>query len=477
MKKTTAQGGLLVAVALLGGALLLSWITHGTGVIRDDPKRNISVPRQLTVPLQVQAAYNGSDMFFRYRWPAEKPGIFHDLVMYEDGKWVTKGKAVAGSEPDGLHEDRVAMMLDDGSVPEFARYGGYLAIGPGIATFTKHAAGDEVKAHPYLGKKLKQEEVSKHLPQTRTDINDWASVLPEDTLKAQRAAGYFLDLWHWRGHRSNPINMSDDQVIAEARLGDEGKSSAASNWDGELKQPKLMFNAAATGYKALKWDDVASGKVSQDSTYFLRDGEAVPFDPAAGWQNGDTLPRRILRTPAESMADIAVQGKGRWADGHWDVTLTRKLDTGHPLDDKILKDQGAYAVAFAIHRNATGGRWHYVSLPATLGLGREANIVAQRFDGDVPAWKDQWTTVELFYPGQVSWPHLNGIQHAGARFIKQGQPVTTHHSVDQLKHYGIEAEFASEIYNQWRWTLFAGVALIAAFGVALNQLLKRNTGV
>jgi hypothetical protein len=159
------------------------------------------------------------------------------------------------------------------------------------------------------------------------------------------------------------------------------------------------------------------------------------------------------------------------------VTLTRKLDTGHPLDDKILKDQGAYAVAFAIHRNATGGRWHYVSLPATLGLGREANIVAQRFDGDVPAWKDQWTTVELFYPGQVSWPHLNGIQHAGARFIKQGQPVTTHHSVDQLKHYGIEAEFASEIYNQWRWTLFAGVALIAAFGVALNQLLKRNTGV
>jgi hypothetical protein len=468
---------LFVAVALFGGALLLSWLTHGTGVVKDDPKRSISVPKQLTVPLQVQAAYNGTDMFFRYRWPAQQPGILHDVLKFEDGKWVTKGSAVPGSQPDGLHEDRVAMMLDDGSVPEFARYGGYLAIGAGIATFTQHASSDAVKGHAYLGKKLKQDEVGKHLPETRTDINDWASVLPEDTLKAQRAAGYFLDLWHWRGHRSNPINMSDDQVIAEARLGDEGKSSAASNWDGELKQPKLMFNAAATGYKALKWDDVASGKVSQDSTYFLRDGEAVPFDPAAGWQNGDTLPRRILRTPAESMADIAVQGKGRWADGYWDVTLTRKLDTGHPLDDKILKDQGAYAVAFAIHRNATGGRWHYVSLPATLGLGREANIVAQRFDGDVPAWKDQWTTVELFYPGQVSWPHLNGIQHAGARFIKQGQPVTTHHSVDQLKHYGIEAEFASEIYNQWRWTLFAGVALIAAFGVALNQLLKRNTGV
>lgn len=82
-------------------------------------------------------------------------------------------------------------MLDDGSVPEFARYGGYMAIGSGIDTFTKHPS--------------------------------------DEAVKAQREAGYFLDLWHWRGHRSNPINMSDDQVIAEARLGDAGKSSAGSN--------------------------------------------------------------------------------------------------------------------------------------------------------------------------------------------------------------------------------------------------------
>lgn len=475
--QSNSRTWLLIGVALFGGALLMSWLTHGTGVIKDDPKRSISVPRQLTVPLQVQAAYNGTDMFFRYRWPSARPGLLHDVVKFEDGKWVTKGQAVPGSQPDGLHEDRVAMMLDDGSVPEFARYGGYLAIGDGIANFTKHAGGDAVKAHAYLGKKLKQEEVSKHLPETRTDINDWATVQTEDKLKAQRAAGYFLDLWHWRGHRSNPIDMSDDQVVAEARLGDGGKSSAASNWDGELKQPRLMFNSAAVGYKALKWDDVAQHKVAQDSVYFLKEGDAVPFDPAAGWVNGDTLPRRILRKPEGSMADIAVQGKGRWADGFWDVTLTRKMDTGNPLDDKVLKDQGAYAVAFAIHRNATGGRWHYVSLPASLGLGRSGDIVAQRFEGTAPAWKDQWTTVELFYPGQVSWPHLNSARHAGAKFIRQGQPVTTHHSVAQLKHYGIEAEFADEILRQWRWTLLAGVGLIVAFGIALGQLLKRGSGV
>lgn len=469
--------GLVAALALFGGGLLLSWLSHGTGVVHDDPKRNISIPKQLTVPLQVQAAYNDTQMFFRYRWPAEKPDIFHDVVKFEDGKWARKGKGNPGPEPDGLQEDRVAMMLDDGSVPEFARYGGYMAIGSGIDTFTKHPSDEAVKAHPHLGKKLKGDVVTKSLPGTRTDINDWASVQPEATLKAQREAGYFLDLWHWRGHRSNPINMSDDQVIAEARLGDAGKSSAGSNWDDEKKQPKLMFNAATTGYKALKWDDVKGGKIAQDSPYFLREGEALPFDPAAGWVNGDTLPRRTLRAPEGSMADIAVQGKGRWADGFWDVTLTRKLDTGHPLDDKVLKDQGAYAVAFAIHRDATGGRWHYVSLPASLGLGRAGDIVATRFAGDAPQWGEKWSSIELFYPGQVSWPHLNSTKHAGAEFIRKGQPVTTHHSVAQLKHYGIEAEFADEISRQWLWTLLAGVAMIAAFGIALNQLLKSKQGV
>lgn len=476
MSNQLRRKALFAALVLFGGGLLLTWFTHGTGVVHDDPKRNISIPKQLTVPLQVQAAYNDTHMFFRYRWPAEKPGIFHDVVKFEDGKWVRKGKGNPGPEPDGLQEDRVAMMLDDGSVPEFARYGGYLAIGSGIATFSQHASGDDVKAHPYLGKKLKQEEVTKSLPETRSDINDWSSVRPEATLKAQREAGYFLDLWHWRGHRSNPIDMSDDQVIAEARLGDEGKSAAAGNWDDQKQQPRLMFNAAVTGYKALKWDDIKQGKIGQDSTYFLREGEAIAFDPAAGWVNGDTLPRRVLRTPEGSMADIAVHGKGRWADGYWDVTLSRKLDTGNPLDDKILKDQGAYAVAFAIHRNATGGRWHYVSLPASLGLGRSGDIVAQRFSGDAPQWGDKWSKVELFYPGQVSWPHLNSIKHAGAEFIRKGQPVTTHHSVAQLKRYGIEVEFADEIRRQWLWTLLAGVAMIAAFGVALNQLLKRKEG-
>jgi hypothetical protein len=136
---------LYTAVAAFVGTLAFAWYTHGRGVVHNDPARHISVPSPLTMPLQVQVAYNGSDVFFRYRWPSPTPGIFHDILRFEGGKWVTKGSAVAGSQPDGLHEDRVAMMLDDGSVPEFGRYGGYIAIGQGLTGFRDEVGGRAVQ--------------------------------------------------------------------------------------------------------------------------------------------------------------------------------------------------------------------------------------------------------------------------------------------------------------------------------------------
>ncbi len=447
---------LLLTTALFGGTLLIAWVTHGTGVVRDDPERNIAIPDDLTVPLQVQAAYNATTMFFRYRWPAEHAGIFHDIMRYEDGKWIVEGNAVPGSQPDGLHEDRVAMMLDDGSVPEFGRYGGYIAIGAGLAGLTDQAP----------------EEVTKYLPQTRNRLGVWDDKADDAKLAAQRAAGYFLDLWHWRGGRSNPVGQADDQYVGDERGGDDGKGTYSTNWDKDLNQPKVMF---ASGHGTLQWDAVKAGTVTQDVTYALTPDVTVPFDATAGWQNGDVIPRRIIVPGAGSRADIGVVGDGRWADGFWDVTLSRALDTGAPADDKILKDQGVYQVAFAIHRNATGGRWHYVSLPENLGLGRPGGITATLFQGATPTWSEEWTEVTLFYPGQVTWPMLNNANaHAGAASIQKGVPVAFRHSPEQLANYGIEQEFKPQIKRQWIFTLLAGLLLIGAFGVALDLTLSKS---
>lgn len=449
-----------VSLALFVGGLGVSWVTHGTGVVVNDPDRNISIPETLTVPLQVQAAYNDTTMFFRYRWPAEKPGIFHDVLVYQDGAWVRKGKDMPGSNPEGMHEDRVAMMLDDGSVPEFGRYGGYVAIGAGLAGLTDEAP----------------EEVTKYLPATRNRLGAWDDKADDDTQARLRAAGYFLDLWHWRAGRSNPVGYADDQYIGDHRGGDAGKSTYGTNWDGDLKQPKVMFNSAVTGFAALNWDDIAAGRVTQDQVHALTPEVTVAFDPALPWKNGDTIPRRTLRTPEGSRSDIAAPGKGRWADGYWDVTLARALDTGAPQDDKILRDLGRYDVAFAIHRNATGGRWHYVSLPFTLGLGRAADIQAVKFTGETPAWGTAWTDVTLFYPGQVTWPLLNSARHAGAEKVGEGVPVKFRHSPEQLANYGIEVEFNDPIRSQWLLTILAGVLLIAGFGIALNRSVSATKG-
>ncbi|HEX9905841.1 MAG TPA: ethylbenzene dehydrogenase-related protein, partial [Propylenella sp.] len=128
------------------GVLAIAWVTHGTGVVTNDISRNIYIPDELTMPLQVKAAFNGRDMFFRYRWPSAQPGIYHDMMKFEGGKWVRYGASVAGPQPQGIYEDRVTMMLDDGSVPEFARYGGYVTIGDRMRFFTDEASADEVRA-------------------------------------------------------------------------------------------------------------------------------------------------------------------------------------------------------------------------------------------------------------------------------------------------------------------------------------------
>lgn len=233
MKRSLLYLSALIFLGVLG----LSWLTHGTGVVRDDPDRNIAIPVDLTVPLQVMAAHNDSRIFFRYRWPAARPGIHHDVLRYEAGKWVTYGRAVPGSEPLGLHEDRVAMMLDDGRVPEFANYGGYIAIGDGLTGLTDQADGAAVEAHPYLGATKEQEEITKFLPGTRSTLGDWSAVVPETELDALRRSGYFLDLWHWRAQRSNPLDVSDDQFVAEARYSDAGRGAYTTNWTGISSSP------------------------------------------------------------------------------------------------------------------------------------------------------------------------------------------------------------------------------------------------
>jgi hypothetical protein len=70
----------------------------------------------------------------------------------------------------------------------------------------------------------------------------------------------------------------------------------------------------------------------------------------------------------------------------------------------------------------------------TLGLGRDADLEAARFESAASQRQQPWYNVVLFYPGQVSWPHLSSARHAGGEKIKEGVPVKSRHSEIQLVH-------------------------------------------
>jgi hypothetical protein len=454
------ETALLLVTGLFGAGLLLALLTHSTGVVRNDASRNLWIPDELTLPLQLQVAYNDRQVFFRYRWPARQPHVVTDLLRYTGGKWQRRLQTPIGSDAAFTAEDRLTMMLDDGSVPEFERYGGYITVGANMRDFTGSGADAGHRR--------------KYLPATRRDPADWYSIVDAATLDAQRRAGYFLDLWHWRAHLSNPLRRADDQNIAWYRLFDSGETLYFSNWDVELQQPRWMFDPAVTASDAPR---PAAARPDDAAPFYLDEATAIPFDPGRGWNQGDVLPGQVLRDSAQTRAEIRTLGQGRWAEGAWDVTLMRDLDTGHPLEDKILRDQGVYSVAFSVHRDGRASRWHYVSLPLQVGLGRTADVVATRFSGDAPDWQNaEAREVTLFYPGQVSWPHLTSPLHAGSRYIAKGVPVKYRHKESQLAQYGIEMEFDREIRRQWWLTLVAGVLLIASFTYSVGRLVRRDEG-
>ena len=266
---------------LFFAGLVLSVLTHGRGVLHNDPARNIWIPDERTMPLQLQVAYNDRQVFFRYRWPAAQPHVYSDVLRYTDGKWQRQLRSPVGSDPDGIAEDRVAMMLDDGSVPEFQRYGGYVTVGANMRDFT--GSGPDA-AHR-----------RKYLYATRKDPNDWYSIEDQATLDAQRKTGYFLDLWQWRAQLSDPLGYADDQHIAWYRLYDSGDPMFSTNWDADRGQPRWMFDPERAGAPALRWEDVQGGQSAAGKPYYL----AEPLVSKLGWHGrsaillgGDSLPRK-----------------------------------------------------------------------------------------------------------------------------------------------------------------------------------------
>lgn len=340
--------------------------------------------KQGIIDLGVQVAYDTKNIYWRFQWKTKNnfPGRAHPQLRYDGKSWKTYGypmlheQVQTGKQP-AIYEDRFSMMIDDGTVPMFKEQGCWLTCHDGQRDMPGKATTDQVKAHPLLGEVLKKKDVRKYLPASRTDENvTWDKTKSVDEIAKIKAAGGFVDLMQWRAHRSNIVGMGDDGYVLEYRLFDTGKKMFSSNEDKKAHQPKFMYDAKKTGTRSVTDDDLRD----PSKPYALvRERNAVPFDPNAGWKPGDMVPRYVLtREGTQGSAADNNNTSGEWKNGTWTVLWTRLLDTGHPQDDKILKEGGVYSIGFAVHDDNITTRGHHVSWPFTLGIGTEADIVATK---------------------------------------------------------------------------------------------------
>jgi hypothetical protein len=330
--------------------------------------------------LGVQIAYDAEYAYFRAQWRTRNPypGEAHPFVRFDGKEWKTWGfpklDAVVreGVQP-AIYEDRFSIMIDDGAVKDFASQGCWLTCHNGERDNPGFASREQVQANS-LYQALKQNDVRKYLPSTRTDAAaSWDRGRTPEEIAKLKATGGFLELMQWRAHRSNPVGMADDGYVLEYRLSDAGGNPFGSNVDPNSHQPRYMYDETKVGKKAL-----AAGEIRNVPTALIRGVNAVPFDPGAGWKEGDLIPEYVLNRDAskDSAADNS-QVKGTWRDGAWTVVWARKLNLANP-DDKALREGKSYNFAFAVHDDNITTRGHHVSFPVTVGFGAKAEIQATK---------------------------------------------------------------------------------------------------
>ncbi len=335
--------------------------------------------------LKVQALHDSEYLYFRFQYKSQldREGRMHNMIRYDGKEWQWYGshrasdKVRSGKQPP-VYEDRLAIMIDDGSVPMFAEQGCWLTCHDSMRDMPAAPTKTEVKAHPYLGVEMKKSDIRKYLPASRVDdAASWDKTKSADEIAALKAAGGFADLMQWRVARSNPVGMADDGYVLQYRNFDSGKKMFSWNLDRKTMTPKFMFDSAKTGSVALREADFTD---QSKMVAVIKEDNSKPYDPDAGFKEGDILPGRILTANTEGSAGDNDYSKGTWDNGVYTLVFRRKLDTGHPEDDKILKVGGVYTIGLAIHDDNVTTRFHHVSFPLTLGIGVDADIRAEKLN-------------------------------------------------------------------------------------------------
>jgi len=335
------------------------------------------IPGKLgSVKVTMQAAYDNENLYLKSSWPAKEAGVFHMYAVYKDGKWEEYAshrgnEAVAAGKVKASYEERFAIMLGDGkSVPAFNTQGCWATCHSDMESMPHAPKQADIEAHPILGKGgMKRSDTKKYIAESRTAMGPtggWDKIKTKEELDALVAKGVFLDLWQWRGNRSNPVNMADDGYVLDARNADAGKNPFFGNWDGAKKEPRFMFDPAKNQGRA----GLTEAEFRNLKAPILSDKNRAPYDPNYKWKNGDLLMTHGVDSAAQGSAADNKPVVATYAGGMWTLLWTRKLNTGNK-DDIVLKSGETYPIGLALHHDSVADRWHNVSFPLKLSLGKK----------------------------------------------------------------------------------------------------------
>jgi hypothetical protein len=129
--------------------------------------------------------------------------------------------------------------------------------------------------------------------------------------------GETLDMWHWKGVRTNPVGQIDDQYIDDTK--DPTKNE---NW-GRKNDAKTGGGYVDNVNKDQTGPMVMSKTAGPDSKYWIMAADKIEFVDT--FKPGDIVPSMIVEPFTGSRADI--EARGVWKDGVWTIEIKRKRVT------------------------------------------------------------------------------------------------------------------------------------------------------
>lgn len=194
-----------------------------------------------------------------------------------------------------------------------------------------------------------------------------------------------VDVWHGKATRFLPIGHTDDKYWdtdgPDGRHSDSGSGSGDRNRNQAQTGPEFR-GATGTGVNVtFLVEDQETLNAFNDFGAQLGTADVItPLSEQDQFNEGDTIPGRILSNPTGNRA--SVRSVGRWSDGMWTVEFSRKLagetDAEGRPEDFTVRPGGSVRFTTEIFDNLTEHEEHSFS-PAGISGGADFTVYTLNF--------------------------------------------------------------------------------------------------